>query len=87
LVERQQNTRFGRLGATEAALTPLMDVVQWRFAGMMVFSLPCVDEQHVLGKHIELGVMGPPEQAGDAFVAIGEGLAASVARPGAELVR
>jgi len=74
-------------GAMEAALTPLMEDVERRFAGIKVFSLPCVDEQHAQGRHIELGVKGPPEQADDAFVVLREGLVALAARCGPELVR
>jgi len=74
-------------GAMEAALTPLMEEVERRFTGIKVFSLPCVDEQHVHGRHIELGVKGPPEQADDAFVVLREGLVALTARCGPEMVR
>ncbi len=74
-------------GAMEAALTPLMEEVERRFASVKVFSLPCVDEQHAHGRHIELGVKGPPEQADDAFVVLREGLVALATRCGPEMVR
>ena len=74
-------------GAMEAALTPLMEEVERRFASVKVFSLPCVDEQHAHGRHIELGVKGPPEQADDAFVVLREGLLLLAARCGPEVVR
>jgi molybdopterin-biosynthesis enzyme MoeA-like protein len=74
-------------GAMEAALTPLMEAVEQRFAGIKVFSLPCVDEQHVHGRHIELGVKGPPALADDAFVVLRQGLHALSASLGPETVR
>jgi molybdopterin-biosynthesis enzyme MoeA-like protein len=74
-------------GAMEAALTPLMEAVEQRFAGIKVFSLPCVDEQHVHGRHIELGVKGPPALADDAFVVLRQGLQALSASLGPETVR
>jgi molybdopterin-biosynthesis enzyme MoeA-like protein len=43
------------MGAMEASLTPLMEDIEARFAGVKVFSLPSVDHpEH--GRHIELGV-------------------------------
>jgi molybdopterin-biosynthesis enzyme MoeA-like protein len=74
-------------GSMEAVLTPLMEDVERRFAGIKVFSLPCVDEQHAHGRHIELGVKGPAGQADDAFVVLREGLAALTLRCGPEMVR
>jgi molybdopterin-biosynthesis enzyme MoeA-like protein len=74
-------------GSMEAALTPLMEEVERRFDGIKVFSLPCVDEQHAHGRHIELGVKGPAGQADDAFVVLREGLVALAARCGPEMVR
>jgi len=61
-------------GSMEATLTPLMEEVERRFAGVKVFSLPCVDEQHAHGRHIELGVKGPADMAEDAFVVLRQGL-------------
>jgi molybdopterin-biosynthesis enzyme MoeA-like protein len=74
-------------GAMEAALTPLMEKVEQQFAGIKVFSLPCVDEQHVHGRHIELGVKGAPALVDDAFVVLRQGLQALSARIGPETVR
>ena len=45
-------------GAMEASLTPLMEEIEARFAGIKVFSLPSVDHP-VHGRHIELGVKRP----------------------------
>ncbi len=44
-------------GAMEATLTPLMESIEARFAGVKVFSLPSVDHPQY-GRHIELGVKG-----------------------------
>jgi len=74
-------------GSMEATLTPLMEDVEQRFEGVKVFSLPCVDEQHAHGRHIELGVKGPAGQADDAFVVLRKGLAALMVRCGPEMVR
>jgi molybdopterin-biosynthesis enzyme MoeA-like protein len=74
-------------GSMEATLTPLMEEVERRFAGVRVFSLPCIDEQHVHGRHIELGVKGPEGLADDAFVVLRQGLEALSARRGPEMVR
>ena len=74
-------------GSMEATLTPLMEELQRRFAGIKVFSLPCVDEQHPHGRHIELGVKGPVALVDDAFVVLRQGLAGLSVRTGPELVR
>jgi molybdopterin-biosynthesis enzyme MoeA-like protein len=74
-------------GSMEATLTPLMEDVEQRFEGVKVFSLPCVDQQHAHGRHIELGVKGPAGQADDAFVVLRKGLAALMVRCGPEMVR
>jgi molybdopterin-biosynthesis enzyme MoeA-like protein len=74
-------------GSMEATLTPLMEELERRFAGIKVFSLPCVDERHAHGRHIELGVKGQGERVDDAFVVLREGLARLAARTGPELVR
>ena len=44
-------------GSMEATLTPLMEDIEARFAGIKVFSLPSVDHPQ-WGRHIELGVKG-----------------------------
>lgn len=74
-------------GSMEAALTPLMEKVERSFPDVRVFSLPCVDEQHVHGRHIELGVKGPFGQAEDAFMVLRRGLVAMDVRVGPEMVR
>ena len=72
-------------GAMEASLTPLMEAVQARFAGVKVFSLPSVDHpQH--GRHIELGVKAAQDPA-DAYAALREGLLQFGAKLGPEMVR
>ncbi len=74
-------------GSMEATLTPLMEEVERRFPGIKVFSLPCVDEQHAHGRHIELGVKGSADFVDDAFVVLRQGLDALSARLGPEMVR
>lgn len=78
-------------GAMEASLTPLMEVIEARFAGIKVFSLPSVDHP-VHGRHIELGVKGrrtgrDDGDTGAAYAALREGLLAFGARLGPETVR
>jgi molybdopterin-biosynthesis enzyme MoeA-like protein len=53
-------------GAIESRLTPLMLLVEAQFVGVKVFSLPSVDHP-VHGRHVELGVKGPPEGVALAF--------------------
>ncbi len=73
-------------GAMEAALTPLMESIEARHAGVKVFSLPSVDHpQH--GRHIELGVKGGPDLTPPAYAALLEGLSQLGAKTGPELVR
>jgi molybdopterin-biosynthesis enzyme MoeA-like protein len=74
-------------GSMEATLTPLMEDVERRFADIKVFSLPCVDEHHAHGRHIELGVKGAAAEVDDAFVVLRKGLDALSVRCGPELVR
>ena len=74
-------------GSMEATLTPLMEELERRFAGVKVFSLPCVDEQHLHGRHIELGVKGATALVDDAFVVLCQGLVGLGVRTGPELVR
>jgi molybdopterin-biosynthesis enzyme MoeA-like protein len=73
-------------GAMEAALTPLMEAIEARFAGIKVFSLPSVDHPD-WGRHIELGVKGAAEPLDAAYAALLEGLRAHGAKLGPELVR
>jgi molybdopterin-biosynthesis enzyme MoeA-like protein len=74
-------------GAMEAALTPLMEDIEARFAPIKVFSLPSVDHP-TWGKHIELGVKGgDPAQLDAAYAELLAGLRAQGAKLGPELVR
>ena len=73
-------------GSMEATLTPLMEAIEARFAGVKVFSLPSVDHpQH--GRHIELGVKGEPAVVAQAWPVLLQGLASFDVRLGPELVR
>ena len=74
-------------GAMEASLTPLMEAIEARFAGIKVFSLPSVDHpEH--GRHIELGVKGGAGAGvATAYEALKTGLHDFGARLGPEMVR
>ena len=61
-------------GAMEAALTPLMELIEREHPGIRVFSLPSVDHPE-FGRHIELGVKGAPELAAKAYTALRSALA------------
>ncbi len=74
-------------GSMEATLTPLMERIEAAHAGIRVFSLPCVDAGHRYGRHIGLGVKGPPADVDAAFAALVGGLAALPVQLGPELVR
>ena len=74
-------------GGMEAALTPLMEDVERRCRDVKVFSLPCVDAQHVHGRHIELGVKGPTAAVDEAFEMLRDGLSALKVDIGPEMVR
>ena len=74
------------MGAMEAALTPLMEALEARFAGIKVFSLPSVDHP-TYGRHIELGVKGLPDDTVPAFQALLTGLHDIGAELGPEMVR
>lgn len=56
-------------GQAEAALTPLMELLQVSYPGVRVFSLPSVGDA-TTRRHIELGVKGNPEQVERAFAAM-----------------
>ncbi len=73
-------------GAMEAALTPLMEEIEAKFAGIKVFSLPSVDHPQ-WGRHIDLGVKGDADSLDAAFQALKTGLIAVGAKMGPELVR
>ena len=72
-------------GAMEASLTPLMEDIEARFAGVKVFSLPSVDHPQ-WGRHIELGVKGASDSVA-AFAALKHGLEQFGAQLGPEMVR
>ena len=74
------------IGAMEATLTPLMEAIESRFAGIKVFSLPSVDHP-TFGRHIELGVKGDAALLASAYDALRDGLAQHGATLGPELVR
>ena len=73
-------------GAMEATLTPLMQDIEARFAGVKVFSLPSVDHPQ-WGRHIELGVKGAADSLDAAYSVLLDGLRAHGASLGPELVR
>jgi len=82
----QQERSVIVFGAMEAALTPLMESIEARFAGVKVFSLPSVDHPQ-WGRHIELGVKGGASALPLAYAALLDGLRAHGASLGPELVR
>jgi len=73
-------------GTMEAALTPLMEEIESRFAGIKVFSLPSMDHAE-WGRHIELGVKGVGDDVAGAYRHLLDGLIAHGAQLGPELVR
>lgn len=73
-------------GAMEASLTPLMESIEARFAGIKVFSLPSVDHPQ-WGRHIELGVKGDADQLDAAYAALKTGVVQFGAAVCAEMVR
>ena len=70
----------------EGTLTPLMESIERRFAGIRVFSLPSVDHPQY-GRHIELGVKGRGADLEAAFGSLREGVVALGGRLGPEMVR
>ena len=84
---RQSERSLIVYGSMEATLTPLMERVERDFAGVRVFSLPCVDAQHEYGRHIELGVKGAPDRVSAAFALLRDGLRELGVRLGPESVR
>ncbi len=74
-------------GSSEAVLTPLMERIEAAHPGVRVFSLPCADEDHRFGRHIELGVKGAPAAAQAAFDALRQGLAALGVQAGPQASR
>ena len=73
-------------GSMEATLTPLMIEVERDHPGVKVFSLPSVDHPQ-WGRHIDLGVKGPPGPVGAAYSQLLAGLNAVGVKLGPELVR
>ncbi len=73
-------------GSMEAALTPLMEQVEREHPNVKVFSLPSVDHP-TYGRHIDLGVKGPPADVDPAYRTLLDGLAVLKVRLGPELVR
>ena len=73
-------------GAMEATLTPLMERIEQRYAGVKVFSLPSVDHPQY-GRHIELGVKGEPKLVEQAYPDLLTGLKAFDAKFGPEVVQ
>ena len=73
-------------GAMEAALTPLMEDIERRFAMVRVFSLPSVDHPQ-FGRHIEIGVKGALADVEAAYLAMLEGLHQRQVKLGPEMVR
>jgi len=82
----QQEKSVIVFGAMEAALTPLMEAIEARFAGVKVFSLPSVDHPE-WGRHIELGVKGQADLLVAAYAHLLAGLESHGAKLGPELVR
>jgi molybdopterin-biosynthesis enzyme MoeA-like protein len=82
---RAQERSVVVFGSMEATLTPLMEDIEARFAGVKVFSLPSVDHpQH--GRHIELGVKGTVDLSA-AFNVLRDGVLALGGQLGPEMVR
>lgn len=73
-------------GAMEAALTPLMEQIEAAHPSIKVFSLPSVDHP-TFGRHIELGVKGPPAAVDLAYAEMKGALIAMDTRLGPEMVQ
>ena len=73
-------------GSMEAMLTPLMLEIEAAHSRVKVFSLPSVDHAEY-GRHIELGVKGPPDAVNLAYPALLAGLHRFDLKLGPELVR
>ena len=72
--------------AMEGHLTPLMQAIEAAHPRIKVFSLPSVDHPQ-WGRHIELGVKGPPDAVQAAYADLRRGLQPFGLREGPELVR
>lgn len=73
-------------GAMEAALTPLMEQIELNHQQVKVFSLPSVDHP-TYGRHIELGVKGPPEAVATAYAEMKQVLLSMNTQLGPEMVQ
>ena len=73
-------------GSMEATLTPLMEAIEAQHPLIKAFSLPSVDHPQ-WGRHIELGVKGPPEKVDQAFQDLKSGLEPFQLQFGPEMVR
>lgn len=73
-------------GAMEAALTPLMEQIELNHQQIKVFSLPSVDHP-TYGRHIELGVKGPPEAVATAYAEMKQALLSMNTQLGPEMVQ
>jgi len=67
-------------GLPESRITPALEALELRWAGVKAFSLPSVGGESG-GPHIELGVKGPPDPAAEALAY----LRAEVVRVGGQL--
>ena len=73
-------------GSMEGTLTPLMQQVEREHPEVKIFSLPSVDHP-TYGRHIDLGVKGPPDRVEPAYRTLVEGLKLLKMPLGPELVR
>jgi molybdopterin-biosynthesis enzyme MoeA-like protein len=76
--ERQAEHSLLAFELAESSITPLLQEIEERFAGVKTFSLPSVGDGRdgrPARRHIELGVKGPAAQAAQAFARVREGLA------------
>lgn len=84
--QRQREMSVIVQGAMEATLTPLMESIERAHPLIRVFSLPSVDHP-TYGRHVELGVKGPPVAAEQAYADLKAGLGPLGQSFCAELVR
>ena len=63
---RESDAAIVVYGLPESAVTPLMQEVESKYAGVKTFSLPSVGEDGTR-RHIELGARGLPEEVGPAL--------------------
>lgn len=84
--QRQHEQSVIVMGAMEASLTPLMELVEALHPEVKVFSLPSVDHPE-WGAHIELGVKGQAAAVAPAYALLMQGLRDKEVRLGPELVR